>query len=229
MGAVNLACIDDDAAKEHANRLAVGHQVELWRLVARFKFAGRPAATRRPHPGGHVSAISTIRLSDRTSLECGCRFAAVRCRDVGVGLSGAVGAALDNGARFHFQSLKADDAEIAAVPPATSLSDTCRDWSVVDAAMAHLGQRIGRAHGTVEHPGRQLRPLARRLVRHAARKTSRPSFSPTSYVNDPLEPRPPNQYHILADGHGFRRTSGRLFRCGCSTHYLRVFIGFHTI
>jgi hypothetical protein len=26
------------------------------------------------------------------------------------GLSGAVGAALDNGARFHFRSLKADDA-----------------------------------------------------------------------------------------------------------------------
>lgn len=26
MGAVNLACIDDDSAKEHANRLALGHR-----------------------------------------------------------------------------------------------------------------------------------------------------------------------------------------------------------
>ncbi|MGX9574058.1 hypothetical protein [Mesorhizobium sp. f-mel] len=29
MGGVNLACTDDDAAKEHANRLADGHEVEL--------------------------------------------------------------------------------------------------------------------------------------------------------------------------------------------------------
>lgn len=34
----NLACIDDDAAKEHANRLALRHEVEPWRLVARFEF-----------------------------------------------------------------------------------------------------------------------------------------------------------------------------------------------
>jgi hypothetical protein len=38
VGAVNLARTDDDAAKEHARRLADGHEVELWRLVARFKF-----------------------------------------------------------------------------------------------------------------------------------------------------------------------------------------------
>lgn len=37
MGAVNLACIDDDAAKEHAT-VSTWPQVELWRLVARFKF-----------------------------------------------------------------------------------------------------------------------------------------------------------------------------------------------
>ena len=35
---INLDCIDDDTAKEHAMRLADGHEVELWRLVARFKF-----------------------------------------------------------------------------------------------------------------------------------------------------------------------------------------------
>ena len=35
---VNLDCTDDDAAKEHARRLADGHKVELWRLVEQFKF-----------------------------------------------------------------------------------------------------------------------------------------------------------------------------------------------
>jgi hypothetical protein len=51
MGGVNLTCTDDDAAKEHARRLAEGHEVELWRLIARLKFdnpRGRPAATKRP-------------------------------------------------------------------------------------------------------------------------------------------------------------------------------------
>ena len=33
---VNLACTDDDAAKEHASQLADGQEVELWRLVAQF-------------------------------------------------------------------------------------------------------------------------------------------------------------------------------------------------
>jgi hypothetical protein len=50
MGAVNLVCTDDETAKEHASRLADGHEVELWRLVARFKFdnpRSRPAATQR--------------------------------------------------------------------------------------------------------------------------------------------------------------------------------------
>jgi hypothetical protein len=37
MGGINLARTDDNAAKEHARRLADGHEVELWRLVARFK------------------------------------------------------------------------------------------------------------------------------------------------------------------------------------------------
>jgi hypothetical protein len=38
MGAVNFDCTDDDAAKEHARRLANGHEVQLWRQVAQFKF-----------------------------------------------------------------------------------------------------------------------------------------------------------------------------------------------
>jgi hypothetical protein len=38
MGGVNFARTDDDAAKEHARRLIDGREVELWRLVARFKF-----------------------------------------------------------------------------------------------------------------------------------------------------------------------------------------------
>ena len=37
MSAINVACNDDDAAKEHAKRLADGHEVELWRLVAQLK------------------------------------------------------------------------------------------------------------------------------------------------------------------------------------------------
>jgi hypothetical protein len=38
MVGVNLGCTDDDAAKEYAKRLADDHEVELWRLVAQFKF-----------------------------------------------------------------------------------------------------------------------------------------------------------------------------------------------
>ena len=37
MGGINFARTDDDAAIEHARRLADGREVELWRLVARFK------------------------------------------------------------------------------------------------------------------------------------------------------------------------------------------------
>jgi hypothetical protein len=48
MGAVNLARTDDDAAKEHARRLADGHEVELWRLVARFKFDNLREGPKRP-------------------------------------------------------------------------------------------------------------------------------------------------------------------------------------
>lgn len=49
MGGVNLACTDDGAAQEHARQLADGHEVELWRLVARLRSdnpRGRPAATK---------------------------------------------------------------------------------------------------------------------------------------------------------------------------------------
>ena len=35
---VNFDCTDDDAAKEHAKRLADDHEVQLWRQVAQFKF-----------------------------------------------------------------------------------------------------------------------------------------------------------------------------------------------
>jgi hypothetical protein len=38
---VNLGCTDDDAAKEHAKQLADGQEVELWRLVAQYKFDDR--------------------------------------------------------------------------------------------------------------------------------------------------------------------------------------------
>jgi hypothetical protein len=38
VGVVNFDCTDDDAAKEHAKRLADGHGVQLWRMVAQFKF-----------------------------------------------------------------------------------------------------------------------------------------------------------------------------------------------
>jgi hypothetical protein len=34
VGVVNFDCTDDDAAKEHAKRLADSHEVQLWRLVA---------------------------------------------------------------------------------------------------------------------------------------------------------------------------------------------------
>ena len=33
MSAINVDCTDDNAAKEHAKRLADGHEIELWRLV----------------------------------------------------------------------------------------------------------------------------------------------------------------------------------------------------
>ena len=38
---VNPDCTDDDAAKECAKRLADGHKVELWRLVAGVGPSGR--------------------------------------------------------------------------------------------------------------------------------------------------------------------------------------------
>ncbi|MGX9148084.1 hypothetical protein [Mesorhizobium sp. 128a] len=93
MGGVNLACTDDDAAKEHARRLADGHEVELWRLVARFKFdnpRGRPAATkRRPRALGPRFSHFNKPLKRSYFPWMGLRLN---------GLSGAGGAALDNGA-----------------------------------------------------------------------------------------------------------------------------------
>jgi hypothetical protein len=53
--AVNLACTDDDAAKEHAKRLADGQEVELWRLVAQFKLDDPPDRT---HPLAPVMVLA---------------------------------------------------------------------------------------------------------------------------------------------------------------------------
>lgn len=48
MAVVNLDCIDDDAAKECAQRLANGNEVELWRLVTRFNSLERkPVGSRQ--------------------------------------------------------------------------------------------------------------------------------------------------------------------------------------
>jgi len=58
IGGVNLACTDDVAAKEQARRLAGGHEVELWRLVERFKLdnpRSRPAAAKRSRAAGPLS------------------------------------------------------------------------------------------------------------------------------------------------------------------------------
>jgi hypothetical protein len=46
VGVVNLDCTDDDAAKKHANQLADGHEVELWRLVVQIG----PSPKRRRKP-----------------------------------------------------------------------------------------------------------------------------------------------------------------------------------
>lgn len=93
MGGVNLACTDDDAAKEHAKRLADGHEVELWRLVARFKFDNprrRPAATkRRPRALGPRFSHFNKPLKRSFPLDGALRLN---------GLSSAAGTALDNGA-----------------------------------------------------------------------------------------------------------------------------------
>ncbi|MDX8493033.1 hypothetical protein RFN29_15770 [Mesorhizobium sp. VK22B] len=51
MGGINLACTDDVAAEEQARRLADGHEVELWRLVARLKFDNpRCSGLEKYHP-----------------------------------------------------------------------------------------------------------------------------------------------------------------------------------
>lgn len=105
-------------------------------------------------------------------------------------LSGAVGYALTVPA-FHLRSLKTDDADIAAVPPATSLSNTCRDWSLVEPqqrtwAGASAAQMAGRTSGPAA-PAQ-----ARRPIRHAAR----PCFSTTSMRTTRSNHRPPKQRHF---------------------------------
>ena len=59
MSVVNFDCLNDDAAKEHAKRLADDQEVELWRLVAQLNLTIRetdrsgedaPSRPRRPIP-----------------------------------------------------------------------------------------------------------------------------------------------------------------------------------
>ena len=44
---VNLHCPDDASATERAGRLADGHEVQLWRLVAELKFDDPQHRSRR--------------------------------------------------------------------------------------------------------------------------------------------------------------------------------------
>lgn len=46
-GVVNLHCPDDASATERAGRLADGHEVQLWRLVAELKFGDQRPKRRR--------------------------------------------------------------------------------------------------------------------------------------------------------------------------------------
>jgi hypothetical protein len=52
-GAVNLHCPDDASATERAGRLASGHEVQLWRLVAELKLEGPP----RSKPRRRIRAV----------------------------------------------------------------------------------------------------------------------------------------------------------------------------
>ncbi|TPI40038.1 hypothetical protein FJW07_09935 [Mesorhizobium sp. B3-1-9] len=83
-GGINLACIDDVAAKEQARRLAEGHEVELWRLVARFKFdnpRGGPGATKRPRAvAPRSSHFNKPPKRSHSPLGCGCT--SWRCSDL---------------------------------------------------------------------------------------------------------------------------------------------------
>ena len=71
MGGIELACPDDVAAKEHAWRLADGQEVELWRLVARFKLdnpRGRHTAEKRPRAEAPRSSHFNKPPSDHAPL-----------------------------------------------------------------------------------------------------------------------------------------------------------------
>ncbi|ESY64310.1 hypothetical protein NKI77_29035 [Mesorhizobium opportunistum] len=95
MGGVSLACIDDSTAKEHARRFADGHEVELWRLVARLKIdkpRGRPAATKHPRAVAPRSCHLNKPLK-RSHLAIGHGCPSLRYSD----LENMI-AALDNGA-----------------------------------------------------------------------------------------------------------------------------------
>ncbi|TPL43615.1 hypothetical protein [Mesorhizobium sp. B2-4-6] len=75
-GSINLTCIDDVAAKEQARLLADGHEVELWRLVARFKFdnpRSRPAGTKRTRVlAPRSSHFNKPPKRSHSPLGCGC-------------------------------------------------------------------------------------------------------------------------------------------------------------
>ncbi|AZO34693.1 hypothetical protein EOA27_01135 [Mesorhizobium sp. M2A.F.Ca.ET.037.01.1.1] len=83
-GGINLTCIDDVAAKEQARLLADGHEVELWRLVARFKSdnpRSRPAATKRMRAvAPRSSHFNKVPKHSHSPLGCGC--ASWRCSDL---------------------------------------------------------------------------------------------------------------------------------------------------
>jgi hypothetical protein len=53
---LNLDCADDFSAQEQVKRLADGYEVELWRLVAQFKFDDR-----RHRPKRRRSAFAPTR------------------------------------------------------------------------------------------------------------------------------------------------------------------------
>jgi hypothetical protein len=83
MGGVDLACMDDAAAKEHARQLADGHEVELWRLVARFKVdnpRGAPGARKRSRVEPHSSHFNKPLKRSYSPFGCGCM--SWRCSDL---------------------------------------------------------------------------------------------------------------------------------------------------
>jgi len=55
-GVVNFDCLDDASAKEQVGRLADGHEVQLWRLVAELQFDDRGT-----DPNGDKAAFAPTR------------------------------------------------------------------------------------------------------------------------------------------------------------------------